>query len=82
MRTTITLDDDVVALLEKAGKQRKTTFKTTINDALRQGLAAMASPRRRSTKYRTPAVSLGRCLAGNLDDVADVLAVSEGDSCR
>ena len=82
MRTTITLDDDVVALLKRAQKRRKTSFKVTVNEALRQSLEAMSLPERRSALYRTRSVSLGHCLAGDLDDVAEVLAVSEGDLFR
>lgn len=38
MRTTITLDPDVAALLEKEMKQREIGFKVAVNDAIRRGL--------------------------------------------
>ena len=82
MRTTLTLDDDVAALLRQVQKKRKGNLKGIVNEALRAGLAQMVTPRRRSAPYRTPAVSLGRCLVGSLDDVAEVLAVSEGEMFR
>jgi len=83
MRTTVTLDKDVAIALQQLRKTRRASLKQLVNDALRQGLRQMASvrppPRRR---FRTRAVSLGRCLVGNVDNVAQVLAVVEGDSAR
>lgn len=82
MRTTLTLDKDVAALLERAKKSRKASLKTVVNEALRQGLSHMTKPAAPPQPYRTPVVSLGRCLVGNLDDVADVLAVAESERFR
>jgi Arc/MetJ-type ribon-helix-helix transcriptional regulator len=82
MRTTLTLDDDVAALLRRAVKQRKASLKDVVNEALRRGLQDMASPEARSRAYRTPGVSLGRCLVGSIDDTAEVLAVVEDERLR
>jgi len=83
MRTTLTLDDDVVALLEQERRKRKARFRDIVNDALRAGLGrprkSKDDPQR---EFKTRTVSLGRCLAGSLDDVAEVLAVHEGESFR
>ena len=38
MRTTLTLDPDVAALLKKAVARGEVTFKQAVNDALRRGL--------------------------------------------
>ena len=38
MRTTVTLDLDVQALIKKAMRQRDTSFKAVLNDAVRAGL--------------------------------------------
>jgi hypothetical protein len=40
MRTTVTLDADVHALLEKSMKVRRLSFKQALNDAVRKGLTA------------------------------------------
>ena len=82
MRTTLTLDDDVAALLERAIAQRRSSLKEVVNEALREGLRRLTTPRKSAPAYRTRAVSLGRCLLGNVDDVAEVLAVAEGDSFK
>lgn len=81
MRTTLTLDDDVAALLEQVRAARGASLKQVVNDALREGLQQMATPRPQSS-YRTPAVSLGRCLLGSIDDVAEALALAEGEAFR
>jgi hypothetical protein len=39
MRTTVTLEPEVVRLLEHAMKERGQTFKRALNEALRRGLA-------------------------------------------
>ena len=82
MRTTLTLDPDVAALTERMQRARGQSFKAIVNEALRYGLRAMAKPPRAAAAYRTPAVDLGHCRVGSLDDVAEVLAVAEGEDFR
>ena len=82
MRTTLTLDDDVAALLRKNQRRRRAPFKTVVNDALRLGLNEMERSPRPTKPYRTRAVSLGACRIGSLDDVAEALVVAEGESFR
>jgi len=82
MRTTLTIEDDVAALLERIRRSRKQSFKSLINEALRQGLKEMATPPKPGKPYKTRAVFLGRCLMGSLDDISEVLAVAEGEDFR
>lgn len=82
MRTTLTLDDDVAALLERARKSRKTNFKTIVNEALRQGLKELTRPSPRGTLYQTREADLGRCLVAGLDDISEALAIAEGEHFR
>ena len=82
MRTTLTLDDDVAAMLERLRKARRQSLRDLVNEALRLGLKYMASPRRRPRPFRTQSVSLGRCRFGSLDNIAEALAVAEGESFR
>jgi hypothetical protein len=82
MRTTINLEDDVVALLERVRKAHGAALKDVVNEAMRRGLREMTAqpvPRR---AFRTRSVDLGRCLAGNLDNVSEALALAEGESFR
>jgi hypothetical protein len=73
VRTTITLDADTAALVDKRMREQGVSFKQAVNDAIRAGLAPPA--RRRpfrtpSRKLGLPAVSLDRALAlaGALED--------------
>ena len=79
MRTTLTLDDDVARLLERARKRRGVSLKELVNEALREGLARLEAPRSPRKRHATKAVSLGRCLLDNVDDVAEALAVADGE---
>ena len=49
MRTTLTLDPDVAALLKKAVAKGEVSFKQAVNEALRRGLAETPAdkPKRR-----------------------------------
>lgn len=44
MRTTLTLDDDVVALLREETERSRRPFRQVVNQALRLGLRAGAAP--------------------------------------
>lgn len=45
MRTTITLDPDVRALVNRAMQERGLTFKQAVNQAIRTGLTSRQVPR-------------------------------------
>jgi hypothetical protein len=79
MRTTLTLDDDVAALLKETAKEGK-SFKRTVNEALRAGLTVLAAKRpAKRSRYRLQPVSLGKPRLPDLDNIAEVLAVAEGE---
>lgn len=82
MRTTLTLDDDVAAALDRLRKARRGSFRDLVNEALREGLRSLSTPPRRRARFQTRVVDLGRCLPGNVDNVAEVLAVAEDDSYK
>jgi len=82
MRTTLTLDDDVATMLARIQKKRRDSLKSLVNEALRSGLKQMAAPRKRRNPFRTATVDLGACLPGNVDNIAEVIAVAEGESCK
>jgi hypothetical protein len=82
MRTTLTLDDDVAAMIERVRKARGGSLRDIVNQALREGLRQMGAPRRKRVAFRTESVDLGPCLLGNVDNLAEVLAVAEGEGFR
>ncbi len=68
MRTTITLDADVEALVSKAMRERGLSFKAAVNEALRRGLAGDAAE-----QYDVPTFAMGRPRA-NLDRAMQLAA--------
>lgn len=77
IRTTVTLDPDVQALLKKAMRERDLPFKLVLNNAVRDGLrAARSAPvaafRQRSFDMGEALVDLTHAtvLAAELEDVA------------
>ncbi|MBA3505976.1 MAG: antitoxin [Betaproteobacteria bacterium] len=60
MRTTVTLDADVEALLRKAMREKDEPFKQVLNAAIREGLT---SPRRKPAKpFKQPTFNMGEAL--------------------
>ncbi len=82
MRTTLTIDDDVAAILKRVRRSRKASLKAIINEALRSGLKEMITPSPTGKNYQTRSVSLGRCLIGSLDDISEVLSLTEGEEFK
>lgn len=56
MRTTVTLDQDVEAKLRAVMRERGTSFKATLNEALRAGLGGGS---RSAQPYRMPSRRMG-----------------------
>jgi hypothetical protein len=82
MRTTVTLDEDVAAKLQREVRRSKASFKEVLNDALRRGLNAKR-PVRHRVPFRIVARDLGRIRPGiNLDNIAEVLDAVEGPHLR
>ncbi len=82
MRTTLTLDDDVVATLERVRRSRDANFKDVVNEALRRGLKEMSSRPKPREPFRTHTVDLGKPRIGTIDNIADVLAIAEGEAYK
>ncbi len=77
MRTTLTLDDDVVALIQRQARNRGDSFKHIVNEALRRGLTsaaahAIAEPLATYALHTRAGVDLTRALAlaAELEDEA------------
>ena len=82
MRTTLTLDPDVAAALNRLRDSRKGAFKELVNRALREGLKSVEGKQKRRKPFRTPTVDLGPPLIETLDNVEEVLSLLEGELRR
>ena len=88
MRTTVTLDPDVEALLRKAVRERGEPFKQVLNTAIRDGLAS--ARRKPAKRFKQPTFDMGRplvdltkalSLAAELED-ADALERIDSRAAR
>ena len=71
MRTTVTLDADTTAIVQRRMREHGATFKQALNDAIREGSGAPRAPfQTRVVAMGTPVVNLDRALhlAGDLED--------------
>ena len=82
MRTTLTLDDDVAATLERLRRSHRISLKHLINEALRRGLDDMGRRRKPREAVRTRAVALGRVRIASIDNIGEALAIAEGESFK
>jgi hypothetical protein len=82
MRTTLTIDDDVAAVLERLRRVHEQSLKDLVNEALRRGLREMDSRPKRQKPFRTHAVDIGRCRIGSIENVAEALAIAESESFK
>jgi hypothetical protein len=81
MRTTLSIDDDVLEKAKAAAAKRRLPFRTVINEALRAGLRTMATPPD-AVPYQTKPHKLGLKAGKNLDNIQDLLAQTEGEDSR
>jgi hypothetical protein len=79
MRTTLTLDDDVAAAIERRRGELHHTLKQEVNDLLRAGLmrAEEDGPKSGSAGFRVQPLDIGELLIP-IDDVGAALDIAEG----
>jgi len=82
MRTTLTLDADVAAEIDRRRREHDHTLKEEVNHLLRLGLHQDRQPREHGERYRTATFSVGRVLVEDLDDIVEVIACAEGEDFR
>jgi hypothetical protein len=82
MRTTLTLDDDVVARIERLRRERNASLKDIVNDALRRGLDDSARGSKQKEPFKTQGVDLGRLRLPSIDNISESLAAVEGEGFK
>jgi len=74
MRTTLTLDPDVDQLLKRAMRERGSSFRDTVNDAIRSGLRPHKAP-----PFRQKTAALGLDPAVNWDKALRIASQLEDE---
>ena len=81
MRTTLTIDDDVLERARALSSKLRTPFKTVINEALRSGLDQVERPAEQKP-YKTKPHAMGLKSGHNLDNIQELLSQIEGEDVR
>ncbi len=81
IRTTVTLDDDVLERVKRESVARGTSFRETLNELLRAALLNAQAPPRRSA-FRVHPIHMGYRPGLNYDSVESLLEYGEGDQHR
>ena len=77
MRTTITLDDDVINKLNAEMRRSGKSFKETVNEFLRVGLAVRRELKN-ADQFKVRARALGVVPGLNYDNIGELLEQLEG----
>ena len=72
MRTTLTLDDNLLITLKKKAAEKNIPFKTLVNQILQRGLEDLETASEPEQKYRTPVRSLGLKSGYDLDKIGQI----------
>ncbi len=81
MRTTISIDDDVMERARAVADKLGTPFKTIINEALRNGLDQVEKPAKQRG-YKTKPHKMGLRAGRNIDNIQELMAQIEGEDHR
>ena len=81
MRTTISIDDDVLERARAVSDKLGTPFKTIINEALRNGLDQVEQLAKQLI-YKTKPHKMGLRTGRNIDNIQELLAQIEGEDHR
>ena len=83
MRTTLTIDNDNAVRLERLRRERETSLKDVVNDAIRRGLNEMDASRGRREPFRTNVMDLGEPLFNSPEDLKSMLLrIDEEDDLK
>ncbi|HEY4941203.1 MAG TPA: ribbon-helix-helix protein, CopG family [Rhizomicrobium sp.] len=80
MRTTLTLDPDNAARLERMRKDRDASLKEVVNDAIRRGLDALDAPAKARNRTLPEPIDLGPFLYPSVKEA--LAALDEEDDRR
>ena len=81
MRTTLSIDDDVLDRAKAVAAKLRRPFRTVVNEALRAGLDQVEQPAKQR-RYKTKPHPMGLRPGRNIDNIQELLAQIEGEDSR
>ena len=78
MRTTLSIDDDVMERARTVAAKLCTPFRAVVNEALRAGLEHVEQPAKQRP-YKTEPHAMGLRSGRNIDNIQELLAQIEGE---
>jgi hypothetical protein len=81
VKTTVTLDDDVVERAKRFSQERGISFRQALNDLVRTGLRAESAGKARPA-FKIQAKHMGLRPGLNCDNIEALLEISEGELHR
>ncbi len=81
MRTTLTIEDDVLDRARALAEKRQSPFRLVVNEALRAGLKVVEQPAN-ARPYHTHPRKLGLKTGRNLDNIQELIVQLEGEAHR
>jgi hypothetical protein len=81
MRTTLTLDDDVIDKAKAVAAKRHLSFRAVVNEALRIGLEEVEKPATQRS-YQTEPHAMGLRTGYNLNNIQELLAQAEDEDFK
>ena len=81
MRTTLTIEDDILDRARALADELHSPFRRIVNEALRAGLQEVEKPAR-ARPYHTRPHKMGLKMGRSLDNVQELIAQIEGEGHR
>jgi len=82
MRTTLTIDDDLLDKAKALAAKLRAPFRRVVNEALRTGLQVVEDTPPQTRPYRTRPHKMGLKAGRNLDNIQELLSQIEGEDHR
>ena len=82
MRTTLTIDDDLLDKAKAVAEKIRTPFRRVVNEALRTGLQMVEDTPPQTRSYCTQPHEMGLKAGRNLDNIQALLSQIEGEDHR
>ena len=82
MRTTLTIDDDLLDKAKAVAVKIRAPFRRVVNEALRTGLQVVEDAPPQTRSYHTRPHKMGLKAGRNLDNIQELLSQIEGEDHR